>query len=536
MSKLPNSWQTVSLGQICNVEMGQSPESSTYNVEGKGLPFFQGKAEFGRFHPSVRKWCTDPKKVAEQGDILLSIRAPVGPSNIAFEKCIIGRGLAALHAIEPVYQKYIFHFIRKLEPWLGQQGTGTTFKAISGEFTRSIEVPLAPQNEQKRIADKLDAVLARVDACRDRLNRIPAILKCFRQSVLAAATSGALTIEWREKKGYAREDWVTTSLGSLVITSANGLSKRRGDKGIETTVLRLADFRNSERVHGNERTIQLDEKEIDKYKLIKNDLLVVRVNGSADLAGKFIKYEQRSTNVEAYCDHFIRLRLDLTQIIPEYALFTANSGVGRSYLESVLVTSAGQNTINQTSLFGLNILLPSMVEQTEIVRRVESLFAYADRLEARYNAARAQVEKLTPSLFAKAFRGELVPQDSNDEPAVELLKRISKENKANLLIKSQATKQKPKAYLPKSVGSLTKDKISAMKNLPTIKLEDITSNYLANILKENVKQDAKSLWMLSRLSIDDFYVQLNHEINAGLVRVNDQDESLLEFVVHQDKE
>ncbi len=165
-------------------------------------------------------------------------------------------------------------------------------------------------------------------------------------------------------------------MGSLIVSSANGLSKRRGDFGNETIVLRLADFRNSERVYGNERNIKLDE-------------------------------------------------LDTTQIVPNFVLFVAKSGSGRSYVESVLVTSAGQNTINQASLSGLDICLPSICEQTEIVRRVESLFAYADRLEARYTAARVQVEKLTPALLAKAFRGELVPQDPSDEPAGELLARIA---------------------------------------------------------------------------------------------------------------
>lgn len=220
------------------------------------------------------------------------------------------------------------------------------------------------------------------------------------------------------------DEWESTSLGQVVKESANGLSKRQGDSGKEITVLRLADFKNSERVVGNERTIRLVDKELLKYGLSEGDLLVIRVNGSRDLAGKFIAYEKATNNTEAYCDHFIRLRLDVERILPNFALFVANSGVGRDYIETVLVTSAGQNTINQGALFGLSINLPSPKEQTEIVRRVESLFAYADRLDARYAAARAQVERLTPALLAKAFRGELVPQDPNDEPASALLERI----------------------------------------------------------------------------------------------------------------
>jgi type I restriction enzyme S subunit len=389
-------------------------------------------------------------------------------------------------------------------------GVGGSLTRAQPKKVASFPVPVAPIPEQKRIADKLDAVLARVDACRDRLDRIPAILKRFRQSVLSAATSGALTAEWREENAYSIESWVNTSLGDLVVTSANGLSKRRGEQGIETTVLRLADFRNSARVHGNERSIKLDKKEIEKYKLINGDLLVVRVNGSADLAGKFIKYEQQNEDLEAYCDHFIRLRLDSTQITPEFALFTANSGIGRSYLESVLVTSAGQNTINQASLFGLSISLPSIPEQTEIVRRVESLFAYADRLEARYNAARAQVEKLTPALLAKAFRGELVPQDPNEEPASELLARIEASKATDTPKKNRKPTSRKTIRAPKENSAMTKSRQD----------DDVKNQaYLAGHLKLLGGSAAvEALFKVSELPVADFYKQLAWEVEKGFVK------------------
>ena len=183
---------------LLTIEMGQSPPSRSYNDIGEGLPFFQGKAEFGKLYPTVRKWCTEPKKVAETRDILLSVRAPVGPTNLASEKCCIGRGLAAIRIDKPLNQKYLLHYFRNIEPWLSEQGTGTTFSAISGAFIRSLDVPMAPLPEQKRIADKLDSLLARVDACQSQLERVPEILKRFRHSVLTQAISGDITLDWRE--------------------------------------------------------------------------------------------------------------------------------------------------------------------------------------------------------------------------------------------------------------------------------------------------------------------------------------------------
>lgn len=89
-------WVETELGMMCDINMGQSPPSSTYNIEKEGLPFFQGKAEFIEIYPVARKWCSEPKKTAGPNDILLSVRAPVGATNIANQKCAIGRGLAAI--------------------------------------------------------------------------------------------------------------------------------------------------------------------------------------------------------------------------------------------------------------------------------------------------------------------------------------------------------------------------------------------------------------------------------------------------------
>src|SRR5680860_802479 len=93
---VPRGWTEARLDEVAHVEMGQSPPSSSYNEDREGLPFFQGKAEFGALYPEPKKWCTDPKKLASKDDVLISVRAPVGPTNLAPEKCCIGRGLAAL--------------------------------------------------------------------------------------------------------------------------------------------------------------------------------------------------------------------------------------------------------------------------------------------------------------------------------------------------------------------------------------------------------------------------------------------------------
>ncbi len=104
--------------EIASITMGQSPPSSTYNFNNEGLPFFQGKADFGEVHPTPRVWCTAPNKIAEPGDILLSVRAPVGPTNIANDQCCIGRGLAAVRGEGRSITQYIYNWFKHIEKWL----------------------------------------------------------------------------------------------------------------------------------------------------------------------------------------------------------------------------------------------------------------------------------------------------------------------------------------------------------------------------------------------------------------------------------
>ena len=148
--------ETKALKDICQIIAGQSPPSITYNQEQDGMPFFQGKADFGDLYPTVRYWCNVPKKLSKPDDILFSLRAPVGPTNINNIDACIGRGLAAIRC-EKVQLKYLLHYFRGNEHKIAALGTGSTFKAITVGTLKDLEVPLPPLEEQKKIAAILDA-------------------------------------------------------------------------------------------------------------------------------------------------------------------------------------------------------------------------------------------------------------------------------------------------------------------------------------------------------------------------------------------
>lgn len=192
MNKPPSDWISKRLGDLALVTMGQSPPGSSYNKSGRGMPFFQGKAEFGTKHPTVRQWTTAGTKFAQPGDILMSVRAPVGPTNVADTNCVIGRGLASIRAGETLDQAYLIWFLKHVEASIQARGKGTTFDAISGNDLRDTVISLPPVDEQRRIVKILDESLSRLDSTRKSLVGKKILLQTLRRSLLFNAFNGEL--------------------------------------------------------------------------------------------------------------------------------------------------------------------------------------------------------------------------------------------------------------------------------------------------------------------------------------------------------
>ena len=154
---MKEGWTYKKLGEVCELIMGQSPESTSYNKEGDGLPFFQGCSDFGALNPNVTTYCSAPLKIAEPLDVLMSVRAPVGTLNIANVKCCIGRGLASFRQIEglSVY-KFLYYLLKSAQPIFQQNSTGATFKAIGKSFITNYKIEYPPFIVQKQIVSELD--------------------------------------------------------------------------------------------------------------------------------------------------------------------------------------------------------------------------------------------------------------------------------------------------------------------------------------------------------------------------------------------
>lgn len=171
---MKQGWEIKKLGEVCSIIMGQSPSSDTYN-DSEGLPFFQGNADFGKIHPSIRVYCNAPIRIADVDDILISVRAPIGAINIADCKCCIGRGLASIRNNAEVANEYIYHALIANKERLIAQGTGSTFKSIGKEALKELSIPVPPREEQERIVAELDCLSGVIEKKREQLRELDAL-------------------------------------------------------------------------------------------------------------------------------------------------------------------------------------------------------------------------------------------------------------------------------------------------------------------------------------------------------------------------
>lgn len=341
----------------------------------------------------------------------------------AEEQCITVVDVAALRVSHAnLNASWVMHTINapQVRSEMELRASGTTRKRISRGNLGDICVPLPPKAEQQRIANKLDTVLAGVDAVNDRLARVGPMLKRFRQAVLTAATSGRLTVDWR---GGTGANWQTLSADEACDKVQSGGTPKSGftTEGIPfLKVYNIVDQRVDFDYRPQFVSPEVHASELKKSQVLPGDVLM-NIVGPPLCKVAVVPSDHPQWNIN--------------QAI---TLFRPSDKVSSGWLYVVLCEgqqvrdvlkdtkgSVGQVNISLSQCRSFRLPIPGKDEQSEIVRRVDLLFAFADRLEARLQAAQTAASRLTPSLLAKAFRGELVPQDPADEPAAELLRRLS---------------------------------------------------------------------------------------------------------------
>ena len=487
--KKSNLWIKCTLGEVAKLKNGYAFKSEEYQNQGIPIVRISDiqdgivQVDKSKF---VYQDAEFEKYTVETGDILIAMSGATtgkfgiyNSTNKAYQNQRVGN-------LKPVSElgtnkRFLYYLLHSLKRRIEKDAYGGAQPNISSSKIEEIEIELPPLAEQHRIVCKIEELFSELDKGIENLKTARAQLKVYRQALLKHAFEGKLTAEWREQnkdnletaatlqqrmqtersaryqqqltdwqaagqkgskpkapkplppltaKELAKlsdlsEGWTWVKYSELTESSQNGISKRSGDTGINFTVLRLADITNQKVSFDDVRQIMMYEKEIQNYKLSKNDLICIRVNGSVELVGRVISIND---DLEAaYCDHFIRYKLLNNVVSNRYIEFFFNTIGVRRFIDLNKVSSAGQNTVNQEMMGTIAVSICSVEEQKIILEMVEEKFSEIDQLEQTINVALQQSEALRQSILKKAFSGTLVPQEANDEPASVLLARIKTE-------------------------------------------------------------------------------------------------------------
>ena len=425
-----------------------------------------------------------------------------------------GAFLSAVRPLPALDGQYLFHFLRSdsVQRQIRDGSSQTTNIAnISAGRLREIVAPVAPLDEQRRIAAKLDTTLAAVEACRQRLDGVAAILKRFRQSVLAAATSGELTREWREERS-CEEAWQQKTIDQIANVGTGSTPLRSNPAFFDSSGIPwiTSAATSAELITSASEFVTEEGQAASRLHIYPEGTLLVAMYGEGKTRGQVSELGIAATINQACAA--------IHDPIEPYLMPFIKIVLKANYLEMRILAEGGnQPNLNLSKIKQFPIALPSKDEVFEICDRVETFFTLADQLEARLTTARKVVDRLSPALLAKAFRGELVPQDPGDEPASVLLERILAARQAEAGAGKPSRRGRRKA-------ATNSDQI-AMDAAP------VPLDFLAGLLRECGALNERALLAVSELEPQRFQQQLYRELESGTAReVQDNGQVLLEAV------
>ena len=413
MNELPNNWQLLKLKAVVQHKKGKKPKILSETQDNNFLPYVDIKAFEKRI---IQKYAHETDGVlAEPEDTLMVWDGA--------RSGLVGKGLrgvigSTLSRLTPksdnIERDYLHYYFVSQFSFINTNTKGTGIPHVDPAKLWDLDFPLPPIEEQKRIAEKLDGVLAKVEAAQARLDKIPAILKRFRQSVLASATSGELTKEWREEND-ADLEWKRVQVSEIVEKIEAGKSIKcdeRPPQNDEFGIIKISAV--TWGVYNELESKTLFDKSVflENRRINVGDFLISRAN-TIELLGMPVIVHEVTKNL-MLSDKVLRLVMD--DIDKSWLSFYFRSQEGRKQIENG--SSGNQESmrnIGQKALMAIELKNPTKPEKLEIIRRVDELFSKADSVEQQYNAAKACLDKLTQSILKKAFKGELLSSSIDSE-------------------------------------------------------------------------------------------------------------------------
>lgn len=386
LNNIPTTWlqKYLSDSSVAQVIMGQSPDSSSYNEEKEGLPFYQGKTDFGKVSPTPRVWCSKPVKIAEANDILLSVRAPVGAVNICTEKSCIGRGLCAIRTKEIVLPKFLYYFFVFYEPILKTQGSGAVFDAITKAFVDKITVPIPPTlAEQQEIVQVLDTMSDIIRLREECISHAQDLIPALFQEMF---------------KNYEND---TISL-SNICDIKGGKRLPQGEKLIDEKTnhpyIRVTNFKNQSIDMSDIKYITEEVyQKISRYVITTNDIYI-SIAGTIGLVGD-IPNELNNANLT---ENAAKLIINKKEVNKKYLIYCLNSPYLQQQIKEATV-GVGVPKLALARIGALKVYLPPIKLQEQFAQKAIEIESYIkEQEEERDNA-----KQMFQSLLHHAFTGEL---------------------------------------------------------------------------------------------------------------------------------
>lgn len=400
-NKIPDNWVECRFGDVAKIHNGYAFATKDFRRD-KGVPLIK-QSQLNGDKVDLTK-CVyldesflETKKdfVLKKGDVLIGMSGSVGKMclyDLDFPALQNQRTGKAVPYSETLLNKKLFwYFLSTIERVLLEKGKGLGVTNVSADDIEDLVFNLPPLAEQHRIVAKLDAVMQKVESNKQRLEKIPKLLKRFRQSVLAAAVSGKLTEEWRKKNGIVG-DWDVLILEDLISEGPqNGMYKPQSSYGSGIMILRIDNFYDGE-INPWQllKKLKVADNEYKLYSLQNDDIVVNRVNSMPYLGKSALV--KNLTEKCVFESNMMRMKLKKDLVSPLYLIKYLNSMPGLQELRKNAKHAVNQSSINQQDVKAVEVPLPKPEEQKEIVRRVEQLFAFADKLESRYSKAKAMLD------------------------------------------------------------------------------------------------------------------------------------------------
>lgn len=408
--KIPANWCWTRLGNVTNIIMGQSPNGGSITENEKDTPLIGGAADMGEKYPEIKRYTNKPTKISSDEDLIICVRATLGKPIFSDGRYCLGRGVAAIRPLVGSRKLYKYFFLN-FEQYLFDNATGTTFAQVNSNILQKMPLALPPLAEQQRIVERIESLFAKLDEAKENMQNVLDGFETRKAAILHKAFTGELTANWRKQHDVSIDSWEEKKLGKIVKNIKDKYEPTLNNKkcvkyiGLEHIEKNngIIGFGSSDDVKSLKTIFELGDILYGKLRPYLNKHDIAKFSGicSTDI----LVYRAEDFNTAKFINYFMNTE--------KFIFYTVSNSKGINLPR-----------ISEKEVSGILVNVPTLSEQSEIVRIIDDLLAKEQQAKELAENALAKIDLIKKAILARAFRGELGTNNPADESAVELLKRV----------------------------------------------------------------------------------------------------------------